>query len=138
MSEQSNVTGPVTFMNRTYEEAVALLVEVRNYLAHHEESERQSLLPLERLTVSLETTRMTAMLTHAMAWLMVQKAAAAGEITRAAATAPENRLGGRSVCLDNSAALDDRMPVRLRDLLSRCHHLYVRVSRLDQLVAQEA
>jgi len=138
MSEQSGVTGPVTFMNRTYEEAVALLVEVRNYLAHHEEAERERLLPLERLTVSLETTRMTAMLTHVIAWLMVQKAAAAGEITRAAATAPENRLGGRSVCLDDSATQDERIPARLRELLSRCHRLYVRVSRLDQLVAQEA
>lgn len=138
MNADSNVTGPVTFMNRTYDEAIALLLEVRTYLAHQEVVDREGLRPIERLSLSLETTRMTAMLTHAIAWLMIQKAAAAGEITRTQAASPENRLGGKHVCLDVSAASDERMPSRLRELLTRCHHLYVRVNRLDQLVAQGA
>ena len=91
--------GPVTFLNKTYDEAVALLVETRNYLAYGGVKERGDLDPVDGLHFSLETLRLTAILTELMAWLLVQKAVFAGEITRKAAAHAPDRLAGHAVCV---------------------------------------
>lgn len=138
MAEPRHAGGPVTFMNRTYDEAVGLLVEAREWLIRAEPAERDRLGPADRLSMTLESTRMTAQITQVVAWLMVQKAIAEGEMAWSEATRPEHRLGGRSVCLDRTGAGNSRLPESLRDLLDRSHRLYVRVSRLDELVASQA
>lgn len=92
--------GPVTFLNKTYDESMTLLVEARNNLAHGGVEERDQLDLAGKLTFSLEAMRLTATLTQSMAWLLVQKAVFAGEMTREDAARAPNRLGGHSVCLD--------------------------------------
>ena len=49
---------------------------------------------------------MTARLTNVMAWLLLQKAAAAGEIEEQEPLKPENRLGGREACMDDAGVED--------------------------------
>ncbi|MFN4088219.1 MAG: DUF1465 family protein [Alphaproteobacteria bacterium] len=138
MREVGHAGGPVTFMNRTYDEAIGLLVEARDWLIRSEPGERDRLASADRLTMTLEATRMTTQITQVIAWLMVQKAIAEGELAWSEATRPEHRLGGRSVCLDATGAANERLPESLRDLLDRSRRLYVRVSRLDELVAAQA
>ena len=130
------VFGPKRFIDRTFDEALALLEEVRSYILYEERSDRHALPPAARVRQSLEATRMTARLTNVMAWLLLQKAAAEGEIDKADANKDENRLGGREACMDDTGAEDEELPQRMRDLLERSHRIYVRVARLDEMMAQ--
>jgi regulator of CtrA degradation len=126
-------TGPVTFLNRTYDEAMGLLVETRTYLLNEEPQDRAVLPAADCLALTLETTRLTAMMTQVMAWLLVQRAVGAGEISREAAAASENRLVRHEVCGDDRNVGNPALPARFRDLLARGHRLHTRVSRLDEL-----
>lgn len=130
--------GPVTFLNRTYEETIELLVDTRAYLASGESQDRARMPAGDRLLLTLETTRLTAMLTHMVAWLLIQRAIAAGEMPRDAAARPEHRLGGQKVCAGAGGADDGRLPPRLRELMLRGQRLYVRVSRLDAMILRDA
>ncbi|MGZ0190186.1 MAG: DUF1465 family protein [Alphaproteobacteria bacterium] len=126
------IFGPRRFIDRTFDEALALLEEVRSYILYEERSDRLDLPPTARVRQSLEATRMTARLTNVMAWLLLQKAAASGEIDQAEPLKEENRLGGREACMDTSGEL----PERMRDLLHKSERMYVRVARLDEMMAE--
>jgi regulator of CtrA degradation len=80
---------------------------------------------------------MTARLTNVMAWLLLQKAAAAGEIEEQEPLKAENRLGGREACMDDAGVEDPDLPDRMRELLDRSHRMYVRVARLDDMMQGE-
>ncbi len=130
------IYGPQRFIDRTFEEALELLEEVRTYILYEERADRMDLPPSARVRQSLEATRMTARLTNVMAWLLLQKAAAAGEIDETEQHSADNRLGGREACMDNNGAADDQLPGRMRELLEKSRRMYVRVSRLDDLMYQ--
>jgi regulator of CtrA degradation len=126
------------FFDRTYQEAFALLREARDYLAYCHERDVKALEPFDRLRFSCESTRLTARLTDIMAWLFVQKAVAAGEISIQEAAEEPHRLLRRPVCLDEGGVGEEGLPRGLRSLLERSHKLYLRIARLDELVAREA
>jgi len=127
-----------TFFNGTYDETMALLVEARNYIAYHDAMEhRQQLPPHVRLQISYESMRVTSRLTQVMAWLLAQKAVHAGEITREEAAGDEWCLSGGEICTDPSGPDNTHLPSGLRSLLERSHNLYMRVSRLDEMVRQD-
>jgi len=111
---------------KTYDETLDLIVETRNYVV--------GMRPSSELRASCEALRVTSRLTQSMAWLMLQRAVAAGEITQIEACEERNRISGRSVCLDVAAANDDRLPPGLRSLLRRSLHLYERILRLEEMV----
>ena len=124
-----------TFFSRTYDEALALLVEAREY---NSVTKANRVDPLAiGLVHSLEIMRLTARLTHIMAWLLVQRAVHAGEITREQARDEPFRLDGHGVCLDVGAEKSVAMPARLRGLLKRSRKLYQRIARLDQMVRRD-
>jgi regulator of CtrA degradation len=129
---------PVTFFNRTYDETLALLQEARDYVAAEQPAEVLRSDACARGALLVETSRLVARITQIMAWLMVQKAVVAGEMTRREALAHEHRLGGRAVCLDEGEA--GRLPSasHLNALLDRSRHLYIRVARLDELQDRDA
>lgn len=130
------VFGPQRFIDRTFEEALELLEEIRSYILYEERADRMDLPPAARVRQSLEATRMTARLTNVMAWLLLQKAAAAGEVDDAERAKDENRLGGREACMDDDASDDEALPERMRDLLAKSQRMYVRVARLDDMMAE--
>jgi len=119
---------------RTYDEALDLIVETRNYMVHMRPAGRRPRGSRENLRVSCEALRVTSRLTQVMAWLMLQRAVQDGEITAREACDEKNRLSGQSVCLDDSAVGDNEIPDGLRSLLSRSLHLYKRISRLEEMV----
>lgn len=130
------VFGPQKFIDRTFDEALELLEEIRSYILYEEKSDRDELPPAARVRQSLEATRMTARLTNVMAWLLLQKAAAAGEVSETDRMKDENRLGGRESCMEDSGEDDDLLPERMRDLLIKSQRMYVRVARLDNMLAE--
>lgn len=126
------------FFAKTYDEAMALLVETRDYVAQGAAADRRTSAVADGVRMSGEILRVTARLTQITAWLLVQKAVHAGELSPAEAARDERRLGGHGVCLDRAMHDSERIPPRLRGLLDRSHRLYVRVARLDQLTAEAA
>lgn len=123
------------FLDKTYDEALALVLEARNYIAVIERRERRLRGPAAALKMSCEALRITSRLTQVMAWLLAQKAVRAGEITQEEAMGDKHRLGGETVCLDVSLLDDEDLPEALRDLGRRSLWLYQRVARLERMMA---
>jgi regulator of CtrA degradation len=123
------------FFERTYGEAWTLLREARDYLAFCEARGPHGAALAEQLHFSRETTRLTARLTAIMAWLLTQKAVAAGEIAPQEAASAPHRLLRRAPCLEHHR--DGALPRGLSSLMTRSHGLYLRVARLDELLARE-
>lgn len=123
--------GGVSFLDGTYREALSLTREIRDYIAYQWRQDCEALSPMARLNASCESMRLTSRATQIMAWLFVQKALHAGEITHEEARAPERRLADQGVC----TALHDEekvaLPERMLELLQRSHDLYLRIQRLD-------
>jgi regulator of CtrA degradation len=119
------------FLNKTYDDAMALVIESRNYIAYRQALDERDLEPSIRLQISLETMRVTARLTQVMAWLLVQKAVEGGELTREQAMVEALALSGEVICLDTAAHDLEGVPNGLKSLLDRSHALYLRISRLD-------
>jgi Uncharacterized protein conserved in bacteria len=124
------------FFGKTYDEAVDLLVEARDYFASQAPTDRANLDPIDELRASRECSRLTARLTHMIAWLLAQQAVLEGEIGRDEAAHVPWRLGGHAVCLGEPGVDTARLPPRLMRLLDKSRRLYVRVARLDELTAR--
>jgi len=122
-----------TMFTRTFDEALDLIIEARNYMAHVSPRERRPDSTVGTLYYSCEAFRLTSRLTQAMAWLMMQRAVQEGEVTEDEALCEGNRLSGHDVCLDAASIDDPRLPTGLRSLLARSYSLYLRVSRLEEM-----
>lgn len=126
------------FFSRTYDEARRLLVEARNWLRDSGPGAVRELEPTAALAFAHETLRLTVRLTQSMAWLLAQRAAHAGEISREELREAAWRLGARELCLAPPPAAADALPAELKALLEQSEKLYVRLARLDDLVARGA
>ncbi|MBL8699962.1 MAG: DUF1465 family protein [Alphaproteobacteria bacterium] len=126
------------FFKKTYDEAVELLVETRNYIAYMDPAAGDDIPAIERLQISAETMRVTARLAQVMAWMLAQKAAAAGEITPLEASGPAFSVPDDPTCLAETESGATELPARLVQLLSRSRRLYVRVRHLNALVSDAA
>lgn len=124
----------VAFFNNTFEEAMALTREARDYLTFQEKADLADLDPVSRMVASCESMRVTARLTQVVAWLLVQRAVHAGEIPREQAKQAKYRLSGREVCAEAKPVVEAVLPDRLMDLLCRSLSLYERVARLDRML----
>ncbi len=128
----------MVFFRRTYDETMTLLVEARDYLSLGEPFERARLASSDRLKANCEAMRITSRLTQVMAWLLVQRAVAEGEMTLVEAVQEPHRLSGQAVCHVTDAFPETPLPNALRSLLDRSYALYIRVERLDRMVAARA
>jgi regulator of CtrA degradation len=121
------------FFKRTYDDAIALLLEVRSYFERAEPALAPGLTSAERLEISAESLRITARLAQVTAWMLAQRAVAAGEIT-AEEAGPSFTLRDEPVWMASSELEMSRLPERMLDLLERSRLLYVRVRNLDQMI----
>jgi regulator of CtrA degradation len=112
-----------------YVEAMVLADEARSYFDTGGRDDRLALEPLDRVGFSCESLKVTTRLMHVIAWLLTQRAVAAGELNRAQAGVAERRLGPAA---DTDEALAARLPEATLDLIRASEELYGRVSRLDQ------
>ena len=128
----------LALFDKTYDETVALLEEARSFVAsgHWDNLPRTDLL---NLYSAREALRLTTRLSQVLAWLLVRRAVAAGELTVLEAATDERwHLGSARICRDRSGLEIDGLPNSLRDMLERSYQLYVRVARLDELVRRQA
>jgi regulator of CtrA degradation len=111
-----------------YVEAMVLADDARGYFDQAGRSERDGLTPLERVSFSCESLKVTTRLMHIIAWLLTQRAVDAGEMPRRDALDPSRRLG--KAPLSDPAAVA-AMPDQARTLIAASADLYRRVARLD-------
>lgn len=115
-----------------YAEAMTLADDARTYFSSVGQEERKVLPPMDRVLFSCESLKVTTRVMHALSWLMVCKAVAAGEMTAEEAALPERRLGFASSSDEaEEPRLLDLPPVAL-SLIRRSQDLYTRVKRIEE------
>jgi len=111
-----------------YVEAMVLADEARSYFDQNGRDDRLQLDPLDRVGFSCESLKVTTRLMHVIAWLLTQRAVAAGELTPAQAGESERRLGGAP---ETDRDLFARLPAAAAEIVQASEELYDRVARLD-------
>jgi regulator of CtrA degradation len=129
---------PSAFFNKTYDETLGLLVEVRDYVVENEPVDRRRLAPVVGAKLSCEALRVTARLTQIMAWLLAQRAVHAGELSTEELVQRNEALADIDICMAaDEESLIVGLPARFRELLDRSHRLYIRVARLDEMIRRQ-
>ena len=115
-------------INQLYTEAMLLADEARGYFDEGGRAEREALEPMVRVAFSCESLKVTTRLMHVIAWLLTQRAVAAGEMRAADGCAPSRRLGEAPYSDPSALAA---MPPRARALIDGSIELFRRAARLD-------
>ncbi|HWH22049.1 MAG TPA: DUF1465 family protein [Allosphingosinicella sp.] len=118
-----------------YVEAMVLADEARAYFDQHGRSDRMELDPLVRVGFSCESLKVTTRLMHVVAWLLTQRAVAAGELAEDQARRPERQLG-EPVLSDEDVV--EQLPEAAVSLIRSSQDLFERVRRLEEGSAVEA
>lgn len=113
-----------------YVEAMVLADEARSYFDVEAEADRAAMDPAIRVHFACESLRVTTRLMHVIAWLLTQRAVAAGEISANQALEPDRRLGNAP---EGDPILARHFPDTARALIVASQELYGRVRRLDRL-----
>lgn len=135
--EQVPAALTVRLVDQLYHEAMDLADETRAYFDSMGQEERRLLAPMARVVFSCESLKITTRLMHAISWLLVQKAVAAGEMTAEDASRSDRRLGLNTIGVP--VGQDDRLsmlPEAARALVARSEDLFERVCRLEQQIVQ--
>ena len=135
------MSGPMTaFIEDAYQDKLSLMTELRDFLAEVQaapEDPNADRPPDVRARIVKEISSITRNLTEAMAWLLLQKAAGAGEITLEEA---ETRADGllAQVDADRIAAADGaELPLEIRGYMNRSRRLYDQVLSLREMVSKQ-
>ncbi|KQN94459.1 hypothetical protein ASE95_01925 [Sphingomonas sp. Leaf231] len=117
-----------------YTEAMVLADEARHYFDEGGRAEREALAPMERVAFSCESLKVTTRLMHVIAWLLTQRAVAAGELPSSRALDPARRLGAAPATEDHVL---ERFPLQARGVIASSIDLHRRVALLDAAHAGE-
>src|SRR5271168_1083702 len=90
---------PTAFFNKTYDETMGLLTEMRDYVAYGEARDRAGLTATDNARLCSATLRATARLTQIMAWLLAQKAVHAGEMSNSELVERNGPLAEIAICM---------------------------------------
>ena len=130
----TNTKPPIAFFEKTYNDAVALLSESRDYLKTKAPNDLNHIDVDVSLYLTNETTRVTGRLTEIMAWLLAQKASIFGHVPQPGYTF---KLSESDTFIENSVETSPYpLPQDLRNLLIKTHELYTRVQHLDRMIRQ--
>ncbi|WP_022686763.1 DUF1465 family protein [Sphingomonas phyllosphaerae] len=117
-----------------YTEAMVLADEARHYFDEGGRAEREALPPMERVAFSCESLKVTTRLMHVIAWLLTQRAVAAGELPALQALDPARRLG---TAPSTEGEVLERFPAQARGVIVSSVELHRRVALLDAAHAGE-
>jgi regulator of CtrA degradation len=135
MDQERRILLTPKLVDSLYVEAMVLADEARSYFDVQAEEDRALLEPGVRVHFACESLRVTTRLMHIIAWLLTQRAVAAGEISAAEAREPERRLGEGP---ESDPSLARTFPEAARALIRASQELYARVHRLDRLGGEPA
>ena len=118
-----------------YVEAMVLADEARAYFDSSGRDDRLALDPRVRIGFACESLKVTTRLMQVVAWLMTQRAVAAGELSRAHAGTAQRRLGDAP---ESEEELMPQLPEAAVALIRSSRDLYDRVRRIDEGATPEA
>jgi regulator of CtrA degradation len=115
-----------------YNEGMSLVEQAAAYLDGKGRAEAKKLSRLAATLYAAESMRLTTRLMQVASWLLLQRAANSGEMTRDQVASEKTK-----VRLDTASAHDEatgwaELPTEFRDLVSRSLSLQARVRRLDE------
>jgi hypothetical protein len=141
------MTGPMTaFIEESYQDTLTLMTELRDYLSAIQaddrddapDSKNQPVSPEIRTIIIREISAITRDLTEAMAWLLLQKAASAGEITPSEAETRADGLLGEDSALAAPAPDVSALPIEIRGYIDRSRRLYGQILKLRETATRQA
>lgn len=122
------------FLERTYDETIDALVDLRDFVASELQEARSGLSSDQRVLTVQEITRATRRMASVMAWIMLQKAVHSGELDAEAAAEHEAGQLIREEDDPGSASAEElrALPMAVRSLIDRTRRIYQKASRLDE------
>ena len=127
--DQSRSALTPKIIDSLYCEAMLLADEARAYFDEHGREDRLSLDPLVRVGFSCESLKVTTRLMHIIAWLLTQRALAAGELTADQARNPERHLGE---AVESDPEVLEKLPESALRQIRSSRELYERVRRIEE------
>lgn len=125
------MSGPLTaFIEECYQDTLSLMTELRDYLSDVQAAPEEDSDAENRAVIVREISSMTRHLTEAMAWLLLQKAAAGGEITGDEARQRADGLLATGDSVLTGGPEGAVLPVEVRGYIDRSRRLYDQVLRL--------
>lgn len=118
-----------------YVEAMVLADEARSYFDRGGLEDRDAMSPADRVAFSCESLKVTTRLMHVVSWLLLRRAAEAGELRPAELQQSNRRLGDASA---TAPEMLDVMPERARLIVEASCDLYQRIKRLDDELVRNA
>jgi regulator of CtrA degradation len=122
------------FVERAYQDTYDLLVAVRDYISGSMREEAEALQKDDNLQLTYALSQITRQLTDVMAWLMLQKAVGAGELSPEDAdvepAASLESLNESRDDMDNAAL--GRLPLTARGLIDRARRITALVEQLSR------
>lgn len=126
------------FLEKSYQEAMALTQEVASYLEVENEQLREcNVIAASEVYYASESMRVSTCLMQVMSWFLVQKGVATGEITKEQAGAIKFRLGASDICLAKVDTSRGNLPDQFVKFLNKSQNLYRQVARMDDMVYGE-
>lgn len=102
-----------------YLEAMVLADEVRSYFDQFGREARADMTPLQRVSFSCESLKVTTRLMHSTAWLLAQRA-------------PHGTTNPLAAAAPSEPATVESLPEEARQLIGASEDLYARIQRLDE------
>jgi len=133
MKKMTDAALTAPFIERAYKDTYELLVAVRDYISGPMQEDVKNLENDDHLQLTYTLSRLTRQLTDVMAWLMLQKAVAAGELSQEEAAAePAAALESLKDIQDemDNAALS-RLPLAVRGMIDRTRRITALVGQLN-------
>src|SRR3546814_6571870 len=110
---------------------MVLADEARYYFDRGGLEDGEAMSPADRVAFSCESLKVTTRLMHVVSWLLLRRAADAGELELTELQQPGRRLGDATVTDEEAMAI---MPERARLIVDASRDLYLRIKRLgDEL-----
>lgn len=122
-------------VNSLYVDAMVLADEARSYFDNFSRGDRDQLEPMQRVTFSCESLKVTTRLMSLIAWLLTVKADAAGEMDPVRRNSPAMRLGNAA---GSDMASIAALPEDSLAIIRSSTDLYRRARALDIKLAAAA
>jgi regulator of CtrA degradation len=115
-----------------YNEGMTLVEQAAEYLDGKGRAEAKKLTRLAATLYAAESMRLTTRLMQVASWLLLQRAANSGEMTRDQVASEKTKVRLDTASAHDEAAGWSELPADFRDLVNRSLSLQARVRRLDE------
>jgi len=131
-----NITSHL-WLDKTYDETLSLLEEAKAYNADIFPGQIRDFLPIKKMEATKESLRVTTRLSHTIAWLMNEKAIINDELTRREVESMYPPLQDEEICTFPSEKTKHQYPNGLVVLLDKSYDLFMRATRLENMLREE-